>query len=182
MKILETSNPDVLIIQPRVFEDDRGFFMETYQEQKYFDAGLDYHFVQDNHSSSKRWTLRGLHYQIYQTQGKLVRVGLGEIFDVAVDLRKNSLNFGKWVGAYLSAENKHQFWIPPGFAHGFLVLSEEADVLYKATDYYNPQAERCIQWNDPDISIEWPLPADVEPVISTKDLNGTSFKDSEVFL
>jgi dTDP-4-dehydrorhamnose 3,5-epimerase len=176
-----TEIPDVIQIQPRVFQDNRGFFMETYQKAVFTQAGLPYDFVQDNHSSSTRMTLRGLHYQVSNPQGKLVRVIVGEIFDVAVDMRKSSPYFGKWVGAYLSEENKNQLWIPQGFAHGFLVVSDRADVVYKTTDYYNAAGERTIRWDDPLIGIEWPIPPGVEPIVSEKDANGGLFTEAEVF-
>ena len=181
MEFIQTNITDVLLIKPRVFDDDRGFFMETFQTEKMNQGGIHHNFVQDNHSSSKKGTLRGLHYQINDVQGKLVRVTLGEIYDVAVDLRKSSATYGKWVGVLLSEENKHQLWVPPGFAHGFYVLSEKADVLYKATDYYNPKAERCIIWNDETLGIEWHIPKGNKPVLSSKDLEGKSFKNAEVF-
>lgn len=176
-----TEIPDVIRIQPRVFQDLRGFFMETYQKEIFSQAGIEYDFVQDNHSSSGKWTLRGLHYQVTHTQGKLVRVVIGEIFDVAVDLRSSSSTFGKWVGAYLSAENKAQLWIPPGFAHGFLVLTDRADVVYKATDYYDPAGDRTIRWDDPSLGIDWPIPEGVQPLVSEKDSSGKFFNDAEVF-
>lgn len=182
MKLSSTSHPDVLRIKPNVHSDFRGFFMETYNKAVYFPTGITEEFVQDNHSSSKQWTLRGLHYQVTHTQGKLVRVVFGEIFDVAVDLRKNSSHFGQWVGVYLSEENKDQLWIPPGFAHGFFVLSERADVIYKTTDYYDPIGERTIRWNDPDLVIKWPIPSGKQPIISEKDAAGALFKEAEVFL
>ncbi len=181
MEFIQTKIPDVLLVKPRVFEDDRGFFMETFQVEKMRDGGIDDAFVQDNHSSSKRGTLRGLHYQINNTQGKLVRVVYGEIYDVAVDIRKSSPTFGKWVGAFLSAKNKYQFWVPPGFAHGFYVLSEKTEVLYKATDIYNAQAERCIMWNDESLGINWHIPDGENPILSSKDLEGSSFENAEVF-
>lgn len=181
MDIIQTDIPDVLRIQPKVYQDKRGFFMEAYQKSKYRDAGINYDFVQDNHSSSRRSTLRGLHYQVSHTQGKLIRVVIGEIFDVAVDLRRSSPTFGKWVGVYLSAENREQFWVPPGFAHGFFVISEQADVIYKATDYFDPQGERCIRWDDPTLSIEWPIPKGIKPLISEKDAQGSAFINAEVF-
>jgi len=180
-QFLPTEIPDVILFQPRVFQDTRGFFMETYRKETFSQAGIIHDFVQDNHSSSSQWTLRGLHYQVIQTQGKLVRVIIGKIFDVAVDLRKNSPYFGKWVGAILSADNKNQLWIPPGFAHGFLVLSDQADVIYKATDYYHPVGERTIRWNDPDLGIKWPIPKDTHPIISEKDARGNPFSEAEVF-
>ena len=181
MLITPTNIPDVLLVMPRVFEDERGFFMETYQKKKMQAGGIDYEFVQDNHSRSQKGTLRGLHYQTENVQGKLVRVVLGEIFDVAVDLRKSSPTFGQWVGAILSEENKHQLWVPPGFAHGFYVLSEYADVLYKATDFYNPQGERCLLWNDPSVAVDWHIPAGEAPILSAKDAKGLLFSDVEVF-
>ncbi len=181
MEIIQTTIPDVLLIKPRVFKDERGFFMETFQEQKMKEVGIFHTFVQDNHSRSKQGTLRGLHYQIDNVQGKLVRVVVGEIYDVAVDIRKSSPTFGKWVGVFLSEENKHQLWIPPGFAHGFYVLSSSADVLYKATDFYNAAAERCILWNDKALGIDWGISSDNEPVLSPKDLKGKLLKDAEVF-
>lgn len=176
-----TEIPDVLSITPRVFEDHRGFFMETYQKQAFSQAGILHEFVQDNHSSSRQWTLRGLHYQVTHTQGKLVRVVIGEIFDVAVDLRKSSPYFGKWVGAILSDKNKTQLWIPPGFAHGFLVLSKHADVVYKTTDFYDREGDRTIYWNDPDLGILWPIPDGIQPLVSEKDKSGTLFTEAEIF-
>ena len=181
MEIIPTKIPDVLLIKPRVFEDKRGFFMETYHQMKLQQGGIDFNFVQDNHSRSQKGTLRGLHYQIENVQGKLVRATIGEIFDVAVDLRKSSPTFGQWAGAILSAENKHQLWVPPGFAHGFYVLSSSADVLYKATDLYNPKAERYLLWNDPEIGIDWHISAGDEPILSEKDKKGLLLKDVEVF-
>lgn len=181
MEFIRTKIPEVILIKPRVFRDDRGFFMETFQAKKMKAGGISYDFVQDNHSRSKHGTLRGLHYQIFNPQGKLVRVATGEIYDVAVDLRKSSPTFGKWVGALLSAENKYQLWVPPGFAHGFYVLSESADVLYKATDFYNPQAERSLLWSDPGLAIDWHIPEGESPVLSAKDLNGKTLKEAEVF-
>jgi dTDP-4-dehydrorhamnose 3,5-epimerase len=180
MNIIPTKVSDVLIIEPRVFEDDRGFFYESYNEKAFAEkAGVTTHFVQDNHSRSTQNVLRGLHYQIQQPQGKLVRVVVGEVFDVAVDLRKGSPTFGQWVGTLLSAENKRQLWVPPGFAHGFCVMSSIAEVLYKTTDYYAPQHERCVVWNDPDLAIAWPLTG--EPVVSAKDQVGQPLKTAEVF-
>lgn len=180
MKTIPTAIADVVVLQPAVFGDNRGFFFESYNAARFSElTGTAPAFVQDNHSRSIRSVLRGLHYQIQQAQGKLVRVVKGEVFDVAVDIRKSSPTFGKWVGEVLSAENKKQLWVPPGFAHGFLVLSEFAEFLYKTTDYYAPQYERCIQWNDPDLKIDWPLSG--PPVVSEKDQNGVLFKDAEVF-
>ena len=181
MKLAPTSIPDVLMVTPTVFGDDRGYFMEVWHQAKYAAAGLDVRFVQDNQSRSRIGTLRGLHYQVEQTQGKLVRALSGEIFDVAVDIRRCSPTFGKWVGATLSGENKAQLYVPPGFAHGFLVTSETAEVEYKCTDYYAPQHERSIAWNDPDIGIEWPLPPGVTPILSAKDLAGKPLRQAEVF-
>jgi dTDP-4-dehydrorhamnose 3,5-epimerase len=179
MNVVETSLPGVLILEPRVFGDDRGFFFESYNKKAYQKAGITTEFVQDNHSRSVRNVLRGLHYQIKQPQGKLIRVIQGEVFDVAVDIRKSSPHFGKWVGFNLSAENKRVAWIPPGFAHGFLVLSEVAEFLYKATDYWAPEHERCIAWNDPELAINWPLQG--EPILSAKDKLGQALKNAELF-
>jgi dTDP-4-dehydrorhamnose 3,5-epimerase len=174
MKVTPTRIPDVLLIEPKVFGDDRGFFFESYNQKAFQEAtGLNVSFVQDNHSKSAKNVLRGLHYQIEQPQGKLVRVTHGEVFDAAVDIRKGSKTYGQWVGLILSAENKKQLWIPPGFAHGFLTLSETAEFLYKTTEYYSPEHERCIMWNDADIAIEWPIQA--PPMISAKDENGCEF-------
>jgi dTDP-4-dehydrorhamnose 3,5-epimerase len=181
VKFIPTSIPDVLIIEPTVFTDERGFFMEAFHRQRYADAGMHYDFVQDNQSLSMKGTLRGLHYQITHVQGKLVRALKGTIFDVAVDLRSHSPTFGKWVGVTLDAEKKNQLWIPPFFAHGFYVLSEQAEVLYKTTDYYDPSAERCIIWNDPYISIEWPMDEHAPLLLSSKDQQGIGFKQAEVF-
>jgi dTDP-4-dehydrorhamnose 3,5-epimerase len=180
MKVLPTEIPDVLILEPEVFEDERGFFLESYNRRGFREAtGLDPAFVQDNHSRSVRNVLRGLHYQIRQPQGKLVRVVAGAVFDVAVDLRRSSPTFGRWAGTLLSAENKRLLWIPEGFAHGFLVISQHADFLYKTTDYYAPQHERTLAWNDPEIGIRWPL--DGEPILSAKDRAGQRLKDAELF-
>jgi dTDP-4-dehydrorhamnose 3,5-epimerase len=176
MKIIDTEIPDVKIIEPKVFGDDRGFFMETWN-QKEFDEKIGKRlFVQDNYSRSRKGILRGLHYQTENTQGKLVRVVKGEVFDVAVDLRPNSVTFGKWVGEYLSEENKRMLWVPEGFAHGFYVTSDEADFVYKCTDYYNPKAEVSIIWNDPNIGIQWPI--SFEPLLSKKDMNAVSFNNA----
>ncbi|MEH2226462.1 dTDP-4-dehydrorhamnose 3,5-epimerase [Nostoc sp.] len=180
MSIVHTKIPEVLQIEPQIFGDDRGFFFEAYNQQKFAqEIGIVTNFVQDNHSCSKQNVLRGLHYQIKQPQGKLIRAVVGTIFDVAVDIRKSSPTFGKWVGSELSAENKRILWIPLGFAHGFLVLSEIAEVLYKTTDYYAPQSDRTILWNDPDLAIDWPLSA--PPILSAKDEAGKSFRTAEVF-
>ncbi|MEA5511907.1 dTDP-4-dehydrorhamnose 3,5-epimerase [Crocosphaera sp. UHCC 0190] len=180
MNVTPTKIPDVLIIEPRVFGDERGFFYESYNHKAFTEAtGYEVNFVQDNHSRSLKNVLRGLHYQIQQPQGKLVRVVVGEVLDIAVDIRKNSPTFGQWVGCLLSAENKRQFWVPEGFAHGFLVLSDVAEFLYKTTDYYAPQYERSMLWNDPDIGIDWQLKE--EPILSKKDQVGTPFKQAELF-
>jgi dTDP-4-dehydrorhamnose 3,5-epimerase len=168
-----------MIVEPDVLGDDWGFFLESFKEREMREIGIDAHFVQDNHSRSQRNVLRGLHYQINQPQGKLVRVVRGTVFDVAVDIRRNSSTFGKWVGVELSAENKRMFWMPSGMAHGFVVLSDFADFVYKATDYYAPEFERTILWSDPDLGIEWPLMG--EPILSSKDVAGKSFRDAEVF-
>jgi dTDP-4-dehydrorhamnose 3,5-epimerase len=181
MNVIPSAIPEVLIIEPRVFGDHRGFFLESWNRKTFAENGLDLDFVQDNHSRSSRGILRGLHYQLIRPQGKLVRVTQGEVFDVAVDIRKGSATFGQWVGARLSAENHRMLWIPPGFAHGFLVLSETADFLYKCTDIYMPEHDRCIRWNDPDIGIDWPLDGLGEPVLSAKDAAGTWLKDAEVY-
>ncbi|WP_038175370.1 dTDP-4-dehydrorhamnose 3,5-epimerase [Vibrio pacinii] len=177
MKVMDTKIPDVKIIEPTVFGDERGFFMETWQQRKFEElvTGKPTVFVQDNHSKSKKGILRGLHYQTENTQGKLVRVVSGEVFDVAVDIRKDSPTFGHWVGVCLSAENKRQLWVPEGFAHGFYVTSEEAEFVYKCTDYYHPEAEVSIRWDDSELGINWPL--DGEPFLSNKDINGISILD-----
>ena len=180
MNVLPTEIPEVILIEPRVFQDDRGFFLESYNSKAFADkAGITSEFVQDNHSRSTQNVLRGLHYQIEQAQGKLVRATVGAIFDVAVDIRQHSPTFGQWVGYTLSAENKRMLWVPPGFAHGFLVVSEVAEVLYKATDYYAPQHERCILWNDPDLGIDWGLVAD--PILSSKDQAGKPLKLADLY-
>lgn len=180
VNIISTTIPDVLIIEPTVFGDDRGFFFESFNERRWYElSGVDLRFVQHNHSRSARGVLRGLHYQMQQPQGKLVRVTTGEVFDVAVDIRQSSPSFGTWFGALLSAENKRQMWIPPGFAHGFCVTSDVAEFLYLTTDYYAPEHERCIAWNDPDLAIQWPLVT--EPVVSAKDREGRSFRDADLF-
>jgi dTDP-4-dehydrorhamnose 3,5-epimerase len=180
MEIIKTKIPDVLILEPKVFGDDRGFFFESFNEKEFLaQTGVKLNFVQDNHSKSAQNVLRGLHYQIQQPQGKLVRAVVGEVFDVAVDLRKSSETFGQWVGVHLSAANKRMFWVPPGFAHGFVVLSETAEFLYKTTDYYAPQYERSLLWNDPELAIDWTI--DQPPILSAKDQAGTQFKDAEVF-
>jgi len=180
MNIIKTNLPDVLIIEPRVFGDARGFFYESFNQKVWQEkTGIKETFVQDNHSRSEKNVLRGLHYQIQQPQGKLVRVVRGAVFDVAVDIRKSSPTFGRWTGAELSEENKRQLWIPQGFAHGFLVLSDAAEFLYKTTDYWAPEYERTIAWNDPDLAVAWPL--QTPPILSAKDAKGTLFKEAEYF-
>lgn len=180
MNVLPTEIPDVMLFEPRIFEDDRGFFFESFNERVFTDkTGVTSRFVQDNHSRSCQHVLRGLHYQMQQPQGKLVRAVVGTILDVAVDLRRHSPTFGQWVSRPLSAENKHMLWVPPGFGHGFVVLSDVAEVLYKATDYYAPQYERCVLWNDSDLAIDWSLTA--EPILSTKDQAGKPLKQAEVY-
>jgi dTDP-4-dehydrorhamnose 3,5-epimerase len=180
MKVTRTAIPDVLVLEPKVFGDERGFFLESFNQRSFQEAtGLDVAFVQDNHSRSAHGVLRGLHYQLQQPQGKLVRVVRGRVFDVAVDVRRSSPTFGRWVGTELSEDNHRQFWVPAGFAHGFVVLSESADFLYKTTDYYAPQHERCIAWDDPAIGIEWPLAG--TPIVSGKDAKGARLQDAEVF-
>ncbi|MGA9853978.1 MAG: dTDP-4-dehydrorhamnose 3,5-epimerase [Gammaproteobacteria bacterium] len=181
MEFISTAIPDVILIKPRVFGDARGFFTETWEQRKFAEAGLPWQFVQDNHSRSAKHTLRGLHYQIMQPQGKLVRVVVGEVFDVVVDLRRSSRAFGQWVGTRLSAENKQQLWVPPGFAHGFLALSETADFVYKCTDYYAPQHERTLVWNDAELNISWPLPLGQAPVLSDKDKAGKPLRLTETY-
>ncbi len=180
MNIIKTDLPGVILVEPRVFGDARGFFFESFNQKLWYEqTGLDTNFVQDNHSCSGRNVLRGLHYQIQQPQGKLVRVIRGAVFDVAVDIRKSSSCFGRWVGVELSEENRRQMWIPEGFAHGFLVLSEVAEFLYKTTNYWAPQYERTIAWDDPDLAINWPLKN--QPVLSEKDLQGTRLKEAQTF-
>lgn len=176
MKVINTNIPEVKIIEPKVFGDERGFFLETYSEERYNELlELDLHFVQDNHSRSTKGVLRGLHFQKNSPQGKLVRVVRGEVFDVAVDIRQGSPTFGQYVSVVLSEENKKQFWVPEGFAHGFLVLSASADFEYKCTNYYDPSSEGCILWNDPELNIQWPL--DIQPLLSDKDMKGMLLKD-----
>ncbi|HPG19879.1 MAG TPA: dTDP-4-dehydrorhamnose 3,5-epimerase [Flexilinea sp.] len=181
MDFMPLSIPDVILIKPDVHRDERGFFFESWQKNKFAKAGIDQEFVQDNHSRSSKDVLRGLHYQIQQPQGKLIRAIVGEVFDVAVDLRRSSPSFGKWVSAILSSENFNMLWIPPGFAHGFLVLSDVAEFVYKATDFYAPQYERCILWNDRDLGIDWPISGH-EPILSEKDSKGKLFREAEVYL
>lgn len=181
MQFIRTDIPEVVIIEPRVFEDSRGFFMETYQARNFAQAGIDFAFVQDNHSRSTQCTLRGFHYQIRHPQGKLVRTVVGEVFDVAVDLRRSSPTFGRSIHIVLSAQNKRQLWIPPGFAHGFYVISEWAEVLYKTTDLYDPEAERVIIWNDPTLNVPWPIKPGEIPILSPKDLLGKLLPEAEVY-
>ena len=179
--VTPTALPEVLILEPKVFGDDRGFFFESFNQRDFSQAmGLDVHFVQDNHSRSAKGVLRGLHYQIQHPQGKLGRVTQGEVFDVTVDLRRSSPHFGQWVGVVLSADNKHQLWIPPGFAHGFVVTSESAEFLYKTTDYWYPEHERSLLWNDPNVGVEWPIKG--EPQLAAKDAAGKRLHEVEVFV
>lgn len=181
MEFIPTTIPEILIIEPKVYEDPRGFLMETYRDDRFATAGIPDKFVQENHSRSQKGVLRGLHYQIRNAQGKLVRVIAGEIFDVAVDIRRSSPTFKQSVGIILSASNRRQFWVPEGFAHGFYVLSDFADVIYKVTDYYAPQWERSIQWNDPGLGIKWPLDGSSAPILSQKDLDAKPLTDAEIF-
>jgi dTDP-4-dehydrorhamnose 3,5-epimerase len=181
MEFEPTRLPEVVLVKPRVFGDARGFFFETWQESRFTGAGIAAHFVQDNHSHSTLHTLRGLHYQIQQTQGKLVRVTRGEVFDVAVDLRRSSPRFGHWVGVVLSDSNHHMLWVPPGFAHGYMALSDDVDFVYKCTDYYGPQHERAVRWDDPQVGVEWPLPAGVAPILSAKDAVAPLLPQAESF-
>jgi dTDP-4-dehydrorhamnose 3,5-epimerase len=181
MQFEPTRLPEVVLIKPQGFSDARGFFFESWHEQKFVAAGISARFVQDNHSHSVRHTLRGLHFQIRQPQGKLVHVTRGEVFDVAIDIRRSSPRFGQWVGARLSDRNHHMLWVPPGFAHGYLALSDEIDFLYKCTDYYAPQHEHTIRWDDAQLGVQWPLPAGVTPTLSAKDAAAPLFKDAESF-
>lgn len=181
MNFVPTAIPELVRLEPRVFSDERGFFLETFRADQMAAAGIPAHFVQDNHSGSRRNILRGLHYQIRHPQGKLVRVVYGEIFDVAVDLRRNSPTYSLWAGEILSADNKRMLWIPPGFAHGFYVLSDWADVLYKTTEYYSPEWDRTLIWNDPTVGIRWPIPPGLEPILSSKDASGARLEDAEVY-
>lgn len=181
MNLIPTKIPEVIILEPKVFGDKRGFFMETYRARQFEEAGLPTSFVQDNHSGSRQGTLRGLHYQIRQAQGKLLRVIAGEIFDVAVDLRRGSASFGQWVSAILSADNRRMIWIPEGFAHGFYVLSEHAELVYKTTDYYAPEWERTLLWNDSEVGVDWPLLEGIPLLLSEKDAHGSPLKEVEVY-
>jgi len=181
MQFEPTRLPEVVLIKPRVLGDERGFFLETWQQRTFASAGLAAAFVQDNHSRSTRHTLRGLHYQLQQPQGKLVRVTRGEAFDVAVDLRRSSPRFGRWVGVLLSESNHHMLWVPPGFAHGYLALSDKIDFVYKCTDFYAPEHERAIRWNDPTIGVQWPLPPGVEAILSPKDAVAPTLQEVETY-
>ena len=181
MKIISTAIADVKIIEPQVFADDRGYFLETWNEEAFARNGLDISFVQDNQSRSKKHVLRGLHYQLEQTQGKLVRVVKGKVFDVAADIRRASPSFGRWVGVELSEDNHRMLWVPGGFAHGFLALTDDVDLTYKCTDFYAARHERTIVWNDPDLAIAWPLPSGTAPLVSPKDAAGSSFAEAELF-
>lgn len=181
MEFVPTSIPDVVVIKPKVFGDQRGYFLESWQDKKFADAGINARFVQDNHSHSAQYTLRGMHYQIQNTQGKLVRVTRGAVFDVAIDVRRSSPHFGQWVGVELNDSNHHMLWVPPGFAHGFLALSETVDFLYKCTDFYAPQHERTIRWDDPAVGIKWPLPAGVQPLLAGRDAQAPGIKETECF-
>jgi dTDP-4-dehydrorhamnose 3,5-epimerase len=182
LQVSPTAISDVLVIEPKVFGDERGWFTESFNAQDFIQAtGLAVNFVQDNHSFSRQWTLRGMHYQLEKPQGKLVRVVAGSVFDVVVDIRKDSSTYGKWVGVELSAQNHQQMWVPPGLAHGFLVLSETAEFLYKTTDYYHPQSEVCLAWNDPAVGIEWPLPKGIAPNMNSKDLAGLAWDAAPKF-
>ncbi len=181
MKFTKTPIPDVFMLEPQIFGDKRGFFMETWQQKKFDEEVMPVTFVQDNHSKSAKGILRGLHYQIKQPQGKLVRVTYGSVFDVAVDLRKKSPTFGKWVGYELSDSNRRMLWVPPGFAHGFYVTSETAEFVYKCTDYYAPEFERSLAWDDPTVDIEWPMNNSQQPILSEKDANGDLLEDADTF-
>lgn len=181
MQIIDTALDSVKIIEPKVFGDDRGFFLESWNKQLFEDNGLPSHFVQDNHSRSSQGVLRGLHYQLKNAQGKLVRVTSGEVFDVAVDMRKSSPQFGQWMGVLLSESNKRQLWVPPGFAHGFYVVSESADFQYKCTDYYSPEHERSLMWNDPTVGVEWPIIEGTEPLLAAKDAAGLPIEQCDTF-
>ncbi len=181
MKVVDTSIPDVKIIEPKVFGDERGFFLETFRDDWFIANVADVVFVQDNHSKSSQGILRGMHYQLEQTQGKLVRVTSGEVYDVAIDMRKNSPSFGQWFGVLLSAENKRQLWVPAGFAHGFYVTSESAEFVYKCTDYYAPEHEVSVKWDDPKLNITWPISTNSSPSLSVKDANGLLFDDAPTF-
>ena len=181
MEFIPTRLPEVVLIKPKVFGDERGFFLESWQQKKFADAGIHADFVQDNHSHSSQWILRGMHYQIQNTQGKLVRVSRGAVYDVAIDVRRSSPRFGEWVGVELSDVNHQMMWIPPGFAHGFLTLTEKVDFMYKCTELYSPQYERCIRWDDPDVGIQWSLPEGVSPQLAARDAQAPGIRKAEVF-
>lgn len=181
MDLVPTRIPDVVLLKPRVFRDERGYLLESWNRSTFLDAGIAVEFVQDNHSQSAQWVLRGLHYQVQQAQGKLMRVSRGAVFDVAVDLRRSSPTFGAWVGTELNEQNNHMLWIPPGFAHGFLALTPSVDFIYKCTDLYAPQHERTILWNDPRLAIDWPLPHGKAPLVSAKDAQGAHWAGAEYF-
>ncbi len=181
MEFEPTAIPEVVLVKPKVFQDARGHFFESWTERKFSEAGLNLHFVQDNQNRSERHVLRGLHYQLTRPQGKLVRVVTGAVFDVAVDLRRSSPTFGRWVGAQLTADNHHMLWVPPGFAHGFVVLSDSVHFLYKCTEFYYPEDERAIRWDDPDLGIDWSLPAGVRPVISGRDAAARAFREADYY-
>jgi dTDP-4-dehydrorhamnose 3,5-epimerase len=181
MKFIPTTIPDVILIEPKICGDDRGFFVETYKAQSFAEAGIPDTFIQDNHSGSQQGTLRGLHYQIRHPQGKLIRAIVGEVYDVAVDIRRSSPTFGQWVGVTLSAENKLQLWVPPGFAHGFYVVSEWAEITYKVTDIYAPDWERTLAWDDPSIKVEWPIPPGTQLLLSAKDMQGKKLDEADLF-
>lgn len=181
MNFRPTALREVVIVEPRVFEDARGFFMETWEARKFAAGGIPAQFVQDNHSVSRQWVLRGLHYQLNRPQGKLVRVAVGEVFDVAVDLRRSSPTFGQWVGEKLSADNRRMMWIPPGFAHGFIALSDRVEFLYKCTDFYDPASERTLLWNDARLAIQWPIPSGIEPIVAQKDQAGMPLDAAECY-
>lgn len=181
MRFVPTVLPEVVVVEPDVFGDARGFFLETWHAAKFREGGIDAAFVQDNHSRSRQGILRGLHYQLARPQGKLVRVVTGRVFDVAVDLRRASPRFGRWVGVELSEENQRMLWVPPGFGHGFYVLSEMADFVYKCTDFYAPEHERCIRWDDPTLAIDWPIPTHAAPLVSAKDAEGAWLGEAEVY-
>jgi dTDP-4-dehydrorhamnose 3,5-epimerase len=181
MEFIPTRLPEVILIKPKVFGDARGYFLESWSLPRFAAVGIDAHFVQDNHSHSSQWILRGMHYQIQNTQGKLVRVSRGAVYDVAVDVRRSSPNFGKWVGVELSDSNHHMLWVPPGFAHGFMALTDNVDFMYKCTDVYAPQHERTLRWDDPAVGIEWPIPAGVQPQLATRDAQAAGLAEIEVF-
>ena len=181
MRFVPTAIPDVVVVEPDVFGDARGFFLETWHEAKFREGGIDAEFVQDNHSRSRQGILRGLHYQIERPQGKLVRVVTGRVFDVAVDLRRSSPSFGRWVGEELSEDNHRMLWVPPGFAHGFYVLSDSADFVYKCTEFYALEHERCIRWDDPELGVDWPIPTHAAPLVSEKDAGAVSFREAECY-